>query len=102
MKHYTVPMLTDLFGSPPVEWFRATGGYSIAERWSVTLEDGRDVFAKMAPTDDIAEPSSPRPRQPAHAPGGGVHQSGGEGRGHGRSVSDASGRSWSARLSGSI
>ncbi len=32
----------------------APGGYSIAERWSLDLADGRRVFAKMAPTDDIA------------------------------------------------
>jgi SAM-dependent methyltransferase len=43
-----------LLGSRPVGWLRATGGYSIAERWSLDLEDGRRAFAKLAPTDDIA------------------------------------------------
>jgi hypothetical protein len=43
-----------LTGSTPVEWVRASGGYSIAERWSLSLADGRRLFAKMAPTDDLA------------------------------------------------
>ncbi len=47
-----------LTGSRPSLWIRATGGYSVAERWSLDLEDGRRVFAKMAPpagpTGDIA------------------------------------------------
>ncbi|HYZ93432.1 MAG TPA: methyltransferase domain-containing protein [Actinomycetota bacterium] len=43
-----------LLDSRPVGWQHAHGGYSIAERWSLDLEDGRRVFAKMAPTDDLA------------------------------------------------
>ena len=43
-----------LLGSRPTNWVHAPGGYSIAERWSVDLADGRRVFTKMAPTDDIA------------------------------------------------
>lgn len=43
-----------LMGAPVVGWVRATGGYSIAERWSLDLGDGRRVFAKMATTDDLA------------------------------------------------
>jgi SAM-dependent methyltransferase len=43
-----------IFGRRVHEWRRATGGYSIAERWSLKIEYGRWVFAKMAPTDDLA------------------------------------------------
>jgi hypothetical protein len=43
-----------LLGSRPDAWRRGEGGYSIAERWSLALEDGRRVFAKMAPDDDQA------------------------------------------------
>lgn len=43
-----------LLGSRPASWVRPTGGYSIAERWSLDLTDGRRVFAKMAPTEDLA------------------------------------------------
>jgi SAM-dependent methyltransferase len=43
-----------MLGSPPVSWRPATGGYSIAERWTLHLADGRRVFAKMATSDDIA------------------------------------------------
>jgi len=41
-------------GSPAASWRAVTGGYSIAERWSVDLRDGRRVFAKLATSDDIA------------------------------------------------
>jgi hypothetical protein len=41
-------------GSRPVTWRAVTGGYSIAERWSLDLEDGRKVFGKLATTDDLA------------------------------------------------
>ncbi len=41
-------------GSPVAAWRAVTGGYSIAERWSVDLEDGRRAFAKLATSDDIA------------------------------------------------
>jgi SAM-dependent methyltransferase len=43
-----------LLGSRADGWVRATGGYSIAERWSLDLADGRRVFTKLATTDDIA------------------------------------------------
>jgi hypothetical protein len=43
-----------LLGTKPVGWHAARGGYSIAERWSLDLEDGRRVFVKMAPNDDQA------------------------------------------------
>lgn len=43
-----------LLGSRPVAWRLGEGGYSIAERWSLELTDGRRVFAKMAPDDNIA------------------------------------------------
>jgi hypothetical protein len=44
----------ELLGSRPVSWRPATGGYSIAERWTLTLADGRRVFTKRAPTEEIA------------------------------------------------
>ena len=31
-----------------MRWTRAAGGFTIAERWTLTLADGRRVFAKMA------------------------------------------------------
>jgi hypothetical protein len=43
-----------LLGSRPTSWVHAPGGFSIAERWSLDLADGSRVFAKMAPTDDLA------------------------------------------------
>jgi SAM-dependent methyltransferase len=43
-----------LVGSRPVAWAPATGGYSVAERWSLDLADGRRVFAKMATKDFLA------------------------------------------------
>jgi hypothetical protein len=43
-----------LLGSRPVSWRRGEGGYSIAERWTLDLADGRRVFTKMAPNDDQA------------------------------------------------
>jgi SAM-dependent methyltransferase len=43
-----------LLGSRPLSWQEARGGYSIAERFSVELEDGRRVFAKRAVNDDLA------------------------------------------------
>jgi hypothetical protein len=44
-----------VMGSPVAAWRAVTGGYSIAERWSVDLENGRRVFAKLATSDDIAK-----------------------------------------------
>lgn len=43
-----------LLGSRPVVHTYRTGGYSIAGRWTLDLEDGRRVFCKLATTDDIA------------------------------------------------
>jgi hypothetical protein len=43
-----------VMGSSIASWSAVTGGYSIAERWSVDLSDGRRVFAKLATSDDIA------------------------------------------------
>ena len=42
-----------LMGSTPTGWLRASGGYTIAERWTLDLADGQRVFAKMATTDDL-------------------------------------------------
>ena len=42
-----------LLRSRPVGWERARGGFTVAERWSLDLADGRRVFAKMATTPDI-------------------------------------------------
>jgi len=49
-----VDRVEQLLGSRPVAWWKRPGGYSIAERWSLELANGRRAFAKMAPTDDIA------------------------------------------------
>jgi hypothetical protein len=35
-------------GAIPMDWKRPTGGYTEAERWVITLEDGRKLFAKAA------------------------------------------------------
>lgn len=42
-----VARINALAGAPAVRFRRAVGGYSPAERWSVTLADGRRVFAKI-------------------------------------------------------
>lgn len=42
-----------LLGSPPVDGRRATGGYSIAEHWTLEIADGRRVFAKVATTERL-------------------------------------------------
>ncbi len=49
-----VERVASLLGSRPKAWVKASGGYSAAERWSLDLDDGRRVFAKLAPTDDLA------------------------------------------------
>ena len=41
-----------VLGTPVVEWRRADGGYTPAERWVVQLADGRSVFVKAA-VDDL-------------------------------------------------
>lgn len=43
-----------LLGSRPVDATYRTGGYSIAGRFTLDLDDGRRVFAKLATTDGIA------------------------------------------------
>ena len=43
----------DLVRSRPITGLRALGGFSIAERWSLELEDGRRVFAKLGTTKDL-------------------------------------------------
>jgi hypothetical protein len=43
-----------LLGSPVVAWHRRPGGYSLAERWSLDLADGRRAFAKRATSDATA------------------------------------------------
>jgi SAM-dependent methyltransferase len=43
-----------LVGARVTEARRATGGYSLAERWTLRLDSGEKVFAKMAPTDELA------------------------------------------------
>lgn len=43
-----------LLGSRPVACTRAPGGFTIAERWTLDLADGRRVFAKMATSKDLA------------------------------------------------
>lgn len=42
-----VARINALAGAPAVRFRRAVRGYSPAERWSVTLADGRRVFAKI-------------------------------------------------------
>ena len=44
-------ILTSLLGSPPESRHRVGGGYTPAERWVVTLVDGRSVFVKAAVND---------------------------------------------------
>lgn len=44
-----------LLESPVTGWVKAPGGFTIAERWTLDLADGRRVFAKLATTDDIAK-----------------------------------------------
>ncbi len=41
-------------GSAPVHYRRIAGGYSSADRFVVTLADGRSVFVKLAEADNLA------------------------------------------------
>lgn len=41
-------------GARPVEWAARSGGYSTAERYTVTLDDGRRVFVKAADAEHMA------------------------------------------------
>jgi hypothetical protein len=47
--------LAAVVGAEPLEWTPRAGGYSTAERYTVTLEDGRRVFAKTADAEHMAE-----------------------------------------------
>jgi hypothetical protein len=44
--------VAQLIGTPAVEWLRADGGYTPAERWVVQMADGRSAFVKAA-VDDL-------------------------------------------------
>ncbi|HEV8098023.1 MAG TPA: hypothetical protein VGP56_02685 [Gaiellaceae bacterium] len=46
--------LAALVGAQPLEWTPRAGGYSTAERYTVTLDDGRRVFAKTADAEHMA------------------------------------------------
>lgn len=46
--------LAALVGAQPLEWTPRAGGYSTAERYSVTLDDGRRVFVKTADAEHMA------------------------------------------------
>jgi thiamine kinase-like enzyme len=46
--------LARIVGAQPVEWTPRAGGYSTAERYTVTLEDGRRVFVKSAEAQHMA------------------------------------------------
>ncbi len=47
--------LEALLGTVPVDWASREGGYSTAERFTVTLDDGRRVFVKTADAEHMAE-----------------------------------------------
>jgi len=49
-----VARLETLVGATPVEWTPRGGGYSTADRFSVTLDDGRTVFVKSAHAEHMA------------------------------------------------
>jgi thiamine kinase-like enzyme len=46
--------LAALVGAQPLDWTPRAGGYSTAERYTVTLEDGRRVFVKTADAEHMA------------------------------------------------
>src|SRR5262249_22574862 len=50
--HNALDRIAALTGSRPVSWRRVQGGYTAAERWVVTLADGRSLFAKLATNDN--------------------------------------------------
>lgn len=47
--------LAALVGAEPLDWTPRAGGYSTAERYTVTLDDGRRVFAKAAEAKHMAD-----------------------------------------------
>jgi hypothetical protein len=48
------PRLAALVGAQPLAWTPRAGGYSTAERHTVTLDDGRRVFVKTANAEHMA------------------------------------------------
>jgi hypothetical protein len=46
--------LAALVGAEPLQWTPRAGGYSTAERYTVTLDDGRSVFVKTAEAEHMA------------------------------------------------
>jgi thiamine kinase-like enzyme len=46
--------LAALVGAQPLEWMPRAGGYSTAERYTVTLDNGRCVFVKTAEAEHMA------------------------------------------------
>jgi hypothetical protein len=46
--------VAELLGAQPLEWMPRTGGYSTADRFTVTLDDGRTVFVKSAEAPHLA------------------------------------------------
>jgi thiamine kinase-like enzyme len=46
--------LAALVGAKPLDWTPRAGGYSTAERYTVTLDDGRRVFVKTADAEHMA------------------------------------------------
>jgi hypothetical protein len=44
--------VAELAGRRPTGWFRATQGYTPAERWSVRFDDGSSAFVKAAVNDE--------------------------------------------------
>jgi thiamine kinase-like enzyme len=46
--------LAELVGAEPLDWTPRAGGYSTAERYTVTLDDGRRVFVKTAEAEHMA------------------------------------------------
>jgi hypothetical protein len=53
-QHDLEPRLAALVDARPVEWTPRAGGYSTAERYTVTLDDGRRVFVKAAGAEHMA------------------------------------------------
>jgi len=47
--------IAHVMGRQPVAWRRAEGGYTPAQRWIVTFEDGSSCFAKVAVNDWTAD-----------------------------------------------
>lgn len=54
MKHLE-DRVAAIVGARPLEWTPRAGGYSTAERYTVTLDDGRRVFVKSADAEHMAQ-----------------------------------------------